>query len=117
MVVNLVSPTTINRTRLYQGQPGTSNATLYTVPASTDVKVASIVVSNTTASPATVTLSVVPNGGSAGTTNRIMAATSVGANDTVVLDSSVYLNAGDFIAGLQGTSAALTVTISGETYA
>jgi hypothetical protein len=117
MAVNLVTVTTINRVHLYQGQPGTSNATLYTVPASTDVKVVSIVISNTTATAATITLSVVPTGGSAGATNRIMTAVSVPASGTTVLDSSIYMNTGDFIAGLQGTASALTVTISGETYA
>lgn len=117
MAVNLVNVTTINRVNLYQGQPGTSNATLYTVPASTSVKLASIVVCNTTTSPATVTLDVVPSGGTAGVTHRICSALTVSGSATTVIDSSVYLSAGDFIAGLQGTASALTVTVSGETYA
>lgn len=118
MAVNLVTVTTINRINLYQGQPGTTNSTLYTVPASTTVKVASIVITNTTSSSATLTLSIVPSGGTAGAANRILAAIAVGGNVTMTLDPiSVYMNASDFIAGLQGTSSALTVTISGETYA
>lgn len=117
MAVNLVNVTTINRITLYQGQPGTTSATLYTVPAATSVKLASIVVVNTTGAPATVTLEVVPSGGTAGATHRIVSGLSVAANATTVIDSAVYLSAGDFLAGLQGTAAALTVTISGETYA
>lgn len=117
MAVNLVNVTTINRSRLYQGQPGTSVATVYTVPGATDVKISSIVVTNTTAAPATLTLSVVPSGGSAGVTNRIVAGLSIGGNATTVIDSIIYMTAGDFIAALQGTLSALTVTISGETYA
>lgn len=117
MAVNLVNVTTINRAKIYQGQPGTSVGTLYTVPASTDVKITSIVLCNTTTSPATVTLSVVTAAGTAGVTNQIASALSINANQLIVLDVPVYMSAADFIAGLQGTSSAVTVTISGETYA
>lgn len=117
MAVNLVSVTTINRAKLYQGQPTTSFTTLYTVPASTDVKITSIVLCNTSASPATATLSVVTAAGTAGVTNEIVSAMPIGANSTVILDTSLYMSAADFIAGLQGTAGAVTVTISGETYA
>lgn len=117
MAVNLVGVTTINRVSLYQGQPGTSVATVYTVPASTTVKITSIVLCNTTGASATVTLSAVPSAGTAGVTNRIVAALNIAANSTVTIDSPVYMNAGDFIAALQGTLNAITATISGETYA
>lgn len=117
MATNLVNAATINRVTVYQGQPSTTVATVYTVPASTTVKVASIVVTNTTTSAATLTLSVVPSGGTAGATNRVLTAYSVAGNDTVVFDTTIYMNAGDFLATLQGTASALTVTISSETYA
>lgn len=117
MAVNLVNAVTINRILLYQGQPGTSIATVYTVPGATTVKLASIVLCNTTTSSATVTISVVPLGGTAGVANRIASSLSVGANATTVIETPVYMNAGDFIAALQGTASAITVTVSGETYA
>jgi hypothetical protein len=117
MAVNLATVSTINRIPLYRGQPGTTIATLYTVPPSTDTKITSIIVTNTTVIAATITMSVVQSGGTAGVTNRIMNALSVAANDTFAVDSPIYMNTGDFIAALQGTAAALTVTISGETYA
>lgn len=117
MAVNLVGVTTINRINLYRGQPGTTNTTLYTVPASTSVKLGSIVVCNTTSTAATLTLSVAATGGTAGATNQILSAYTIRPNDTITIDSSVYMDAAGFIAGLQGTAAALTVTISGETYA
>lgn len=117
MPVNLVNVATINRVPLYRGQPGTSVATVYTVPASTDVKVASIVLANTTAVSATVTLHAVPSGGSAGVANQVVPAIAVPGNSVTVIESSVYMAAGDFIAALQGTVSAVTVTISGETYA
>jgi len=117
VAVNLVSPTTINRATLYRGQPGTSSATAYTVPASTDVKIAAFVLCNTTALAATVTVSVVASGGSASTANQVVSAVSVPANTTVVVDSPIYMTTSDFIAAFQGTAAAITVFISGETYA
>lgn len=117
MAVNLVNVTTINRAKLYQGQPTGSFTTLYTVPASTDVKLTSIVLCNVTAALATITLSVVTAAGTAGITNEIVSALSINANSTVVIDTSIYMSAADFIAGLQGTTSAITATLSGETYA
>ena len=117
MAVNIASITTLNRVQLYQGQPGTSSSTLYTVPSSTDVKVTEILLCNTTSTSATVTLSAVASGGTAGTTNRLLAALAVAGNETVVIESATYLTTGGFLAALQGTSGAIAVTISGETYA
>jgi hypothetical protein len=117
VAVNLVSVTTINRKSLYQGQPGTSVATAYTAPGATDVKVTSLVLCNTTATLATVTLYVVPSGGTAGVTNTVLAALSINPNSTTIIDTSIYMTTGDFLAALQGTSGAITATISGETYA
>lgn len=117
MPVNLVNVTTINRVMLYRGQPGTTVATVYTAPASTDVKLTAITLCNTTVTAATVTLHVVPSGGAAGVTNQLLAAMSVPGNGTVVIDTSVFMAPGDFLAALQGTASAVTVMVSGETYA
>lgn len=121
VAVNLVTVSTINRVVAYQGQPTTSSATLYTAPLNTTVKITSIVVCNTTSTPANFTLYVVPAGGTAGAANQVFNAVNVTGNQTITLDSPVYLTGGsstaDFIAGLQGTSSALTLTINVETYA
>lgn len=117
MPVNIAAVATITRVRLYQGQPGTAAATVYTVPASTDAKITSIVLANTTGTTATVTLSVVPSGQSAGAANRVLAALAVAPNDTVTVDSPVHMTTGDFLSVLQGTANAVTVTVNGETYA
>jgi hypothetical protein len=106
----------INVVRLYQGQPGTGNATLYTMPAGGVAAITEILLCNSTASAATVTLNVVPAGGTAAVTNLIVGDFSVPAKDVIVVSLSSALRAGDFIAGLQGTSAAVTVTICGERY-
>lgn len=117
MAVNIASLSTINRVRLYQGQPGTTATLLYTVPASTDIKVTEILLCNTTGSAATFSLSAVASGGTAGDTNRLMAGLSLAANETVIFELATYLTTGGFLSALQGTSGAITVTVSGETYA
>jgi hypothetical protein len=101
-------------TRVYgPAQPGTGNGTLYTVPAATRAVIETIHVANTTASAATITLSI--NGSAAA--NMWLNAFSVPAHSTYDWTGRLALAAGDTIQGLQGTSAALTVTISGETKA
>ncbi len=113
-------PGTPTPMRLYQGQPAAAEATIYTAPpytatvtqgATAIVKTA--ILCNTTAAAATVTLYLVPSGGAAGAGTEIMAAYSVAANSTEVIDLEQYLEAGDFLAALQGTAGAVTVTISG----
>lgn len=99
--------------RLYQGQPATSEATLYTVPAATTVIVKQVVAANTSAAAATISLSLVPSGGAAGAANRLLGAVSIPANSSISLDLSQVMTAGDFLSGSQGTAAAVTLTISG----
>lgn len=111
--------------RLYQGQPATTEATLYTAPgyasgspyaAGATALAKRLIVCNTTASAATLTLYLVPSGGSASAANELFNALSVAAGATTILDIEQSMNPGDFIAGLQGTASALTVTISGATF-
>lgn len=97
----------------YQGSPSTSASTVYTVPEGKTSVIKEIVVCNTTASDADVTLSVVPKEGAAGTANRLLAGKKVPANDLIVLALSTVMTASDFISVQQGTNGALTVTISG----
>jgi hypothetical protein len=115
--VNIATITTVNRVRFYVGQPGTSEGTVYTVAASTNAKISQIVLCNTSNSPASLSLSVVPSGGSAGATNRIISGLSLDANSTTTLDMSVFMDTGDFISAIQTVSGAITAYISGETYA
>ena len=99
--------------RFYINQPTTSATTLYTVTAGASQIVKNILLNNTTASDATITLNIVPTGGSASTTNRLLSTYTVKANDTVAIDCSIVMNSTDFVSGLQGTSGAITVIISG----
>jgi hypothetical protein len=99
--------------RIYgPAQPGTSNATLYT---STGVTTAirHIRICNTTGTAATITLAIA--GTSATAANHIYSAFSVPANGVEDWSGFMWLASGETLTGLQGTTSALTVTISGVT--
>lgn len=104
---------TYTHRQLAQAQPGTSAGTLYTVPAATSTVVKQIVIANTTATAATVSIRLVPSGGSPGVGNSVAEAVSVAANTSQTLDLTQTLPTGAFISALQGTASAITLTISG----
>lgn len=91
--------------KLYNGTPGTTSTTLYTVPASTTTIVKEILVCNTTSSPATITVTA--------DATPILSGVTVPANDILAVELSVVLETTDVLAALQGTAAALTVYASG----
>ena len=98
--------------RIYgPAQPGTGNGTLYTVPGATSVVVRSIHVCNTTSSAATLSLAI--NGTAATAANCWLDELSIPANGSYDWSGFLALATTDTIQGLQGTSGALTVTISG----
>lgn len=97
--------------RLYQGSP-TTETTMYTGPAATSVILKQVVAANTTGTPLTFSLSLVPSGGTAGAANRLAGQLPVGANNSVVLDLFQVLSVGDFLSGLV-SAAGVVLTISG----
>jgi len=100
--------------RLYgPAQPGTGNGTLYTSTGVTSI-VKEIRICNTTATAATITLSI--NGTAATVANCFLVALSIPGNGEYLSTGYLVLASGDTIQGLQGTSSALTVTISGITF-
>lgn len=103
--------------RMYFGQPSTSNGTLYTAPGSTNTTPSAVVrtihVANTSGAAATLSLGL--NGTAATAANQILGAFSVPAYGVLSISTNVVLNETDTLQGLQGTSGALTVVISGVT--
>lgn len=87
----------------------TSGQTLYTVPASKTAIIKQIVVTNVTASAATFSLYI----GSAATPNALFSATSVAANDTIIVNLSQVLNAFETLTALASSNSSLNITISG----
>lgn len=90
-------------------QPGTSETTLYTVPASTTLILRNIIIANTTGSAATFKMSI--GADAAGT--RLFSDFSVAANDVLEWTGFVVLAAAETLRAQQGTSGALTFTASG----
>jgi hypothetical protein len=76
-----------------------TNTTVYTVPASSAVKVATFSLTNVTGSPVTVTVSVVPNAGSVDGTHQVVSAYPLAANDSTVVSevAGAMLDTGAFI--------------------
>lgn len=99
--------------RLAQVQATTAYVTAYTVPATTSTIVKEIVVCNTTGSAVTFDLSLVASGGVASTSNNLISQHQIGAYSTVSYVYSQVIATGGFISLKAGTSAALTITISG----
>ena len=90
----------------------TLTTVLYTVPASTAVIVKEILLSNTSSSGVAVTISA---GSGTGVADRIVPATIVPANGTVVLSLSTVLSANDTNTGGAATASVIGCLISGVT--
>jgi hypothetical protein len=86
-----------------------SGQTLYTVPASKTSIIKQIVVTNVTGSAATFSLYI----GSAATPNALFSATSVSANDTIIVNLSQVLNSLDILTALASANNSLNITVSG----
>lgn len=90
-----------------------SAATLYTVPASTTTTVKTILLSNYTSTDRSVTLHLVPSGGSAAAGNKILGEVTVTANTTTTIDTAIVMPTGAFLSGLASATTSINVHISG----
>jgi hypothetical protein len=93
-----------------------TEAALYTATAGTTAKLASARLVNTDSASRTVTLSVVKSGGSAGASNRILAAVTLTAGQSMDLGSLGWLAAGDFISGVASVADTVSIVISGVVF-
>ena len=101
-------------TELYQGQPASTETTMYTVPAGQRLIGTEIILCNTTSIVRTITLHWRRGGVAAGVANRILSGREVGANSSIIISlGSTMLGAGGIISGLASVSGTITVTISG----
>jgi hypothetical protein len=92
---------------LYRGRPGTTEGTVYTVPADRTALVKAVTVTNTTAAPAVVSV------GAGG--QPLVDDVSVAADAVLVVEAGVLdvLAAGQTITARQGTADALAVRVTG----
>ena len=101
---------TAYKTAQVQGTAGTSTyATLYSVPASTEAIVSSIIICNTASTSATYRIGLDTEAGTPGASEWLIYGATVNANDTVCLTLGLALDAGKFI---RVSSSANTVTFS-----
>lgn len=105
---------------LASGQvPATTATTIYTVPASSAVKIATFGIVNTTSAAVTVTASVVPSGGAIDGTHQVLSNYSLAAYDTISSEDvlsivkGAFLDAGAFIAITAGTATAVDYLLTG----
>ncbi len=97
----------------------TANTRTAPIGAVCRAKLMGIVFCNTDSSARTVTLYIITTGGSAGTSNTILAAASIAAGTTWVFDPGPYgitLAAGDFIQGKASVTNVVTHRISVEEF-
>lgn len=92
----------------------TSNADLYTVPASTQTVVSTINVANITANAATYRIFVRVAGATAANSQALVYDASAAANSTTAITIGVTLNATDVITVQSGTASALTFQAFGS---
>ena len=105
-----VTPKTLVQGILLTG----SLATLYTVPGATTAVVRSITLCDTDASVRTVTLHLIASGDTAADKNQILDAFSLGAGETVILDSLFVLMTGDFIQAMASVTAVVSIRVDGS---
>lgn len=98
---------------------GTGATTVYTVPGSSAVKVATCSLTNITASAVTVTVAVVPSGSTNDGTHTVLSAYSLAANDTIsaqdVLSAltGLMLDAGATVQVTAGTATSIDYLLTG----
>lgn len=107
MAYNNVTPL-----RIAQAAITTSYVSIYTAPTNTRTYVKDINVCNTSGGALTVYISLVPDGGTAGTSNALFYNFSIAANTTYQWSGVQILDAGETIQ-VKASNTGLTITISG----
>lgn len=91
----------------------TSVTPAYTVSAGMTGVVKQIIFNNTGASSNTVTVNVVPNGGTPGTSNQVVSQLNIAGYSQIIWSADIPLVAGDSIQLSAGITNTVTATVSG----
>ena len=98
---------------LAQSAPSATTATdIYTVSASTQVVLSTIIIANRDTSGATYRIALRPNGASLANSHYIAYDTTVGANDSTALSLGITIDAADVVT-VYASSANLTFSVFG----
>lgn len=117
---NVIVAASISPQVIVSQQLAAADAAVYTVPASTSVKVSQSTLCNTSASAVTVYLSLIQTGGTVDATHRVISGYSLAANDTLPLAgyiSGAMLGPGDKIAAYASTASVVDLVITGTVHA
>lgn len=90
-----------------------AQVTVYTVPAASQDVVKDLDITNTSALAVTVSVNLVPSGGTAGTANLFLATVSIPPNSTLHWTGTQVLNTGDFISVIASTTNVCNIMVSG----
>ena len=117
MAQNLMAASSGLPSVLVSQQLAATETTIYTCPAASAAKLAAATVVNTSGSAATVSISIVKTGGTAGVGNRV-ATFSLAAGDSTTLNEVAghFLGPGDFVSAIAGTASAITLVLSGVVF-
>ena len=91
-------------------QLGTSTTTIATAATGYDEVIKQVIITNTDTVDRLVTLSI---GSAATAANRLLSSLPIGANDVIIWDTALVLNAGETLQGLSDTASKVTVTVVG----
>jgi hypothetical protein len=107
--------TVFTEANLFHGLVTNGTDTLYTVPALTTAIVKDIFINNTTATAATITIWLDPNGTTAGDAEAILKTFNVPASDFVHISGFFLMAAAATIKATAGTTNVISVQINGAT--
>ena len=93
-----------------------NSQTTQVAAATTTRRIDDFIISNRTASPATLIINVVPNGGSVATSNELFPSRTLTAGEVVQIPPFL-LGPGEFISTIAGTASALVAHIGGREFA
>lgn len=99
--------------KFVQAQITNSAVPIYTCPALSQDVIKNIDITNTSAAAVTVTMNLVPAGGSVGVGNQFFPTMSIPANSIVHWTGTQVMNAGDFISVVAGTTNVCNIMVSG----
>ena len=91
-------------------QLGNTTTTICTAATGYAEVIKQIIITNTDTIDRTVTLAI---GSAATAANRLLSALPIGANDVMIWDTALVLNAGETLQGLSDTADKVTVTVVG----
>lgn len=109
---------TMTPTRLVNGSQIAASATTYYTASDGKTRIDACALTNTTAGAVTVTMYLVPSGGSASASNCILSARSIPAGTTFNVTSAIgqWLDTGGTLQALASSATSVTLVASGVVY-